>query len=176
MRIHHSLCLLTTLALAAAVPAAAQDRLDGALRKTMTDGFRAAAVQHRVSANLPTVGFASTPFLFTGAVAVTPADGLDGILRGEPYALTYFDGTGTTVPRGYYRLAIGSDGAALLLTATGATVGRGQASIDLIANPGTPYCGIEDPHPNDDTVCWVCEYGNPNGPVGTWSVSTCFAL
>ena len=121
------------------------------------------------TADLATVGLASTRFLFAGAVAVTPVDGLDGILRGEPYALAYFDGTGTTVARGYYRLAIGSDGSALLLTATGATASRGRAGFDLVANPGTPYCEFQPDPGDDDEVCLHCTYGG-------WAVLSCFTI
>ncbi len=168
------------LVVLAAAPLAAQTRADQTFRDSMTTGFRNAAVSHRVNPDLSSLGLSSTPSLLAGAVSVPTENGLDGALRGEPFALAYLDGgRDAKVAPGYYRLAVGPDGAGLLLTATGGTTATGHASFDLTAaDPGgTRGCWIHLPNPNDDDiVCFSCQFGNPNWPGGAWGFNTCFTI
>lgn len=170
--------LLASLVLAAIATAAvsAQTRPDLTLRSSMTSGFRNAATQHGVVADLPSLGMASSATRFAAAVGVPPANGLDDVLLGAPFALVYLNG-GTPFAPGYYRAEIATDRRAILRTASGATVAVGTASLDLTAGLGINYCGIDQPNPNDDHLaCLRCQFGNPNAPGGAWSISTCFTF
>jgi hypothetical protein len=170
--------LLASLVLAtvATVAASAQTRPDQTLRSSMTSGFRTAATQHGVVADLPSLGMASSATRFAAAVGVPPANGLDDVLLGAPYALVYLNG-GTTFAPGYFRAEIATDRRAILRTASGATVAVGTASLDLTAGLGINYCGFDQPNPNDDyLVCLRCQFGNPNSPGGPWAINTCFTF
>jgi hypothetical protein len=163
----------------AAAPMVAQTRVDQPLRDTLTAGFRNAATEHRVNADLSSLGLASTPSLLAGAVAVPVENGVEGALRGEPFGLAYLDGRDATVAPGYYRLAVDRDGAAVLLDTTGGTAATGHASFDLTAGDqgGTHGCWIDVPNPNDDDiVCIKCVFGNPNWPGGAWGFNTCLTI
>ncbi|HXU44404.1 MAG TPA: hypothetical protein VN783_02680 [Thermoanaerobaculia bacterium] len=181
MRLDTAFRSLASFALVAAIsaPLAAQTtaitRPDQALRDAMTAGFRTEAASLRATADLDTLALGSSSSLFAGAVALPPADDMDGALRGEAYALVYLDGTDAAANpgTGYYRLALGSDGEANLLTATGATAATGHATFDLSLNLETRRCAIDFPHPDDAHLfCIVCNYGPGSG----WSVSTCLKM
>ena len=170
----------TTLALVAvALPSAAQTtRVDQTLRNTMTTGFRSAATTHAVSADLSSLGLASLPTLFAGAVGTPPSAGPAGALAGQNLALAYFDGSNLALARGYYGVSIDANGEALLKTASGATAARGTSVLDLTANGFARGCNIEQtPIPNDgDIVCIKCQFGHPNFPGGAWGFATCFQI
>ncbi len=177
MRFRPSL-LLASLALATitTVSASAQTRPDQTLRNTMTSGFRSAATQHGVTADLGSLGLASSTLQFAAAVGTPPPGGLDDVLLGEPFALVYFSG-GTTFAPGYYRVEIGTDRSAVLRTASGGTVATGRASLDLTIGLGTNYCEFNPPNPNDHhLVCLNCQFGSTNAPGGPWAISTCFTF
>ena len=172
MRTNRSLVLLASLALSAAtVSASAQTRPDQTLRGTMTSGFRTAATQHGVVADLTSLGLASSSLRFGAAVGVPQAGGIDDVLAGEPFALLYLNG-GTPFAAGYYRAELGTDRRATLRTASGATVATGTASLDLTADLGTNFCEFEQPNPNDDhLVCLKCLFNATGGP---WAINICF--
>lgn len=174
MRLNRSFFLSSlVLATITAVSASAQTRPDQTLRNTMTSGLRNAATQHGVVADLPSLGLASSTLRFSAAVGVPQAGGIEDVLAGEPFALLYLNG-GTPFAPGYYRAELGTDRRAKLRTASGATVAMGTASLDLTANPGTPYCEFEQPNPNDDhLVCLNCQFSSTGGP---WAINTCFTF
>jgi len=177
MRQNRSLLLASLLlAAVATVAASAQTRPDQTLRSTMTSGFRNAATQHGVVADLPSLGMSSSATRFSAAVGVPPANGLDDVLLGAPFALVYLNG-GTSFTPGYYRAEIATDRRAVLRTASGATVAVGTASLDLTAGLGINYCGFDQPNPNDDhLVCLNCQLGGANSPGGPWVIHTCFTF
>ncbi|HEV7671561.1 MAG TPA: hypothetical protein VGS22_23830 [Thermoanaerobaculia bacterium] len=174
MRLNRSF-LLASLVLASVttVSASAQTRPDQTLRSTMTSGFRTAATQHGVVADLPSLGLTSSAARFSAVVGIPQAGGIDDVLAGEPFALLYLNG-GTPFAPGYYRAELGTDRRATLRTASGATVAMGTASLDLTANPGTNFCEFEQPDPNDDhLVCLSCLFSSVAGP---WAINTCFTF
>jgi hypothetical protein len=142
----------------------------------MSTRLRAGGATHQLVPDLATLGMSSTRAGFLVGATVIPEDGLVGILEGEPFALVAVEGPQLKIPKGTYRIQLASDGEALLLRSNGSVVGRGTTAIDWIASPGTPYCEFDDPQPGVDNVCLTCQYGNPNGPSGVWSVSTCFTI
>ena len=122
-----------------------------------------------------TLALASSPAGLLAGAAIPPSDGLRGIVDGEPFALVTLEGPRLKIPRGTYRIELGSDGEALLLRSNGTTAAHGIATIDMVVDPGSGYCEWEDPD-DDDHECLTCNYGIPGGPGGSWSVSTCIAI
>jgi hypothetical protein len=167
--------LLTCAAHSSASEAVIAPRADDALRAAMNGRLKTAGAAAGTLPDADTLAVASRKSLLLAGAAVDPQGGLVGILEGETFALLSIEGDLGRIAKGTYRVAL-DDGDAVLLRSNGSAAARGTASLDLIANPGTPYCEFDDPHPGSDTECLRCSYGNPNGPVGVWSVSTCFQI